>query len=100
MDSVGLANSVAESSKSPCHPEHCDRSDGLESFGFEDHISQPLIVGLDPAPGRGEPLACLPGYIFVGRDGDPRKNVMPLWTHDGSFLVFRQLDEKVPEFNK
>lgn len=61
MDSVGLASSVAESSKSPCHPEQCNRSDDMESFGFEDHISQPLIVGLDPEPKPGEPLACLPG---------------------------------------
>lgn len=25
---------------------------------------------------------------------------MPPWSYEGSFLVFRQLDEKVPEFNK
>ncbi|KAJ5272922.1 hypothetical protein N7478_008047 [Penicillium angulare] len=73
---------------------------GREHFGFEDHISQPQIKGLDPEPKPREPLSCLPGYIFVGHDGDPRKDQMPPWSYEGSFLVFRQLDEKVPEFNK
>ncbi|KAJ5142586.1 uncharacterized protein N7515_001373 [Penicillium bovifimosum] len=72
---------------------------GREHFGFEDHISQPQIQGLDPEPGPREPLSCLPGYIFVGHDGDPRQHNMPPWSYEGSFLVFRQLDEKVPEFN-
>lgn len=39
-------------------------------------------------------------YIFVGHPGDPRKDTTPSWSKDGSFLVFRQLDQKVPEFNK
>ncbi|PIG78972.1 hypothetical protein AARAC_003616 [Aspergillus arachidicola] len=73
---------------------------GKEHFGFESHISQPQIKGLDPEPGPREPQACPPGYIFVGHDGDPRKDIMPPWAVEGSFLVFRQLDEKVPEFNK
>ncbi|CAI7585283.1 unnamed protein product [Penicillium pancosmium] len=73
---------------------------GREHFGFEDHISQPQIQGLDPEPGPREPLSCLPGYIFVGHKGDPRWETTPPWSVEGSFLVFRQLDEKVPEFNK
>ncbi|KAJ5655332.1 hypothetical protein N7507_007282 [Penicillium longicatenatum] len=73
---------------------------GREHFGFEDHISQPRIKGLDPEPGPREPLSCPPGYIFVGHDGDPRRKQMPPWSCEGSFLVFRQLDEKVPEFNR
>ncbi|KAJ5938688.1 hypothetical protein N7466_001822 [Penicillium verhagenii] len=73
---------------------------GREHFGFEDHISQPQIQGLDPEPKKNEPLSCPPGYIFVGHDGDPRQHKMPPWSYEGSFLVFRQMDEKVPEFNK
>ncbi|KAJ5940027.1 hypothetical protein N7516_000195 [Penicillium verrucosum] len=73
---------------------------GKEHFGFEDHISQPQIRGLDPQPGPREPQLVPPGYIFVGHDGDPRRDITPPWSVEGSFLVFRQLDEKVPEFNK
>ncbi|OOF89813.1 hypothetical protein ASPCADRAFT_60793, partial [Aspergillus carbonarius ITEM 5010] len=72
---------------------------GKEHFGFEDHISQPKIKGLDDTPAKGEPHACPPGYIFLGHEGDPNKKRGPAWAKEGSFLVFRQLDQKVPEFN-
>ncbi|PYI17504.1 Dyp-type peroxidase [Aspergillus violaceofuscus CBS 115571] len=73
---------------------------GKEHFGYEDHISQPKIRGLDPTPAPGEPHACPPGYIFLGFEGDPNKKRGPAWAKEGSFLVFRQLDQKVPEFEK
>ncbi|KAE8376149.1 hypothetical protein BDV26DRAFT_282891 [Aspergillus bertholletiae] len=71
---------------------------GKEHFGYEDHISQPKIEGLDDPPARGEPQACPPGYIFLGHEGDPDRRRGPKWAKEGSFLVFRQLDQKVPEF--
>ncbi|GIC94424.1 uncharacterized protein Aud_010924 [Aspergillus udagawae] len=73
---------------------------GKEHFGYEDHISQPRIKGLDDPPAKGEPHACPPGYIFLGHKGDRNKKKGPEWAKEGSFLVFRQLDQKVPEFEK
>ncbi|KAI9373687.1 hypothetical protein BJX61DRAFT_532999 [Aspergillus egyptiacus] len=73
---------------------------GKEHFGYEDHISQPKIKGLDDPPAEGEPHACKPGYIFLGHKGDPNMKRGPAWAKEGSFLVFRQLDQKVPEFEK
>ncbi|KAJ5265253.1 hypothetical protein N7524_006271 [Penicillium chrysogenum] len=35
---------------------------GKEHFGFEDHISQPAIEGLDPPPKEGEPPAIPPRF--------------------------------------
>ncbi|KAF5347724.1 hypothetical protein D9756_010307 [Leucocoprinus leucothites] len=68
-----------------------DPEGGHEHFGFLDGISNPLIAGFDkPVPGP-EPIDAsntLTGYV---NDGD--------WTKDGSFLVFRYLFQKVPEFN-
>lgn len=37
-------------------------------------------------------------YIFLGHEGDPERRRGPKWAKEGSFLVFRQLDQKVPEF--
>ncbi|KAB8217587.1 hypothetical protein BDV33DRAFT_137433 [Aspergillus novoparasiticus] len=71
---------------------------GKEHFGYEDHISQPKIDGLDDDPAPGEPQACPPGYIFLGHEGDPERRRGPKWAKEGSFLVFRQLNQKVPEF--
>nr|WAW38298.1 DyP-type peroxidase [Mycena epipterygia] len=48
-----------------------------------------------PLPGQ----AVVPtGEILVGETGD--SITRPAWTKDGSFLVFRQLKQLVPEFNK
>jgi hypothetical protein len=53
---------VVESSKSLSINEfQWEYSNFICSFGFEDHISQPQIKGLDPEPGAREPLSCLPG---------------------------------------
>jgi deferrochelatase/peroxidase EfeB len=61
-----------------------------------DGISNPTITGFqDPKPGQAVVPA---GGILVGLPGD---NVTrPAWAKDGSFLVFRQLKQLVPEFNK
>ncbi|KAJ5102311.1 hypothetical protein NUU61_004533 [Penicillium alfredii] len=71
---------------------------GKEHFGFEDEISQPQIRGLDPTPKKGEQRIIPPGWIFTGLDGDHAKQ--PRWATEGSFLAFREIEEKVPEFHK
>ncbi|KAF7323719.1 DyP-type peroxidase [Mycena kentingensis (nom. inval.)] len=73
---------------------------GHEHFGFLDGISNPNVIGLtgpEPLPGQAR---IPPGEILLGEDGDPQQTARPDWTRGGSFLVFRQLEQKVPEFNK
>jgi deferrochelatase/peroxidase EfeB len=36
--------------------------------------------------------------ILIGHDGDALKQ--PAWTKDGSFMVFRDLQQLVPEFDQ
>jgi len=36
--------------------------------------------------------------IFLNRRGDNTKS--PAWATDGSYLAFREIEEKVPEFNE
>ncbi|KAJ7484486.1 fungal peroxidase [Mycena latifolia] len=69
---------------------------GHEHFGFLDGISNPAVDGFqNPLPGQ----AVVPtGEIIVGETGD--SVARPPWAKGGSFLVFRQLKQLVPEFNK
>ncbi|KAK0199615.1 fungal peroxidase [Desarmillaria ectypa] len=71
--------------------------EGHEHFGFMDGISQPAVKGFTQSPLPGQ-LAVNAGEILLAEDGDftPR----PSWAKDGSFLVFRQMEQLVPEFNK
>ncbi|KAK7062703.1 dye-decolorizing heme-containing peroxidase [Paramarasmius palmivorus] len=70
---------------------------GHEHFGYMDGIGQPAIKGfvLGPLPGQAE---IDPGVILTGEDGDSLTR--PSWAKGGSFLAFRQLKQRVPEFNK
>ncbi|KIK63490.1 hypothetical protein GYMLUDRAFT_41170 [Collybiopsis luxurians FD-317 M1] len=69
---------------------------GHEHFGFMDGISNPAIDGFStPLPGQA---VVAPGIILVGEQGDG--TTRPSWAIDGSFLAFRQLEQRVPEFNK
>ncbi|KAF8530641.1 DyP-type peroxidase [Gautieria morchelliformis] len=70
---------------------------GHEHFGFADGISQPAINGFTTNPVAGQTFID-PGHILLGQKGDvtPR----PAWATGGSFLVFRQLEQLVPEFLK
>jgi Dyp-type peroxidase family len=70
---------------------------GHEHFGWQDGISQPGVNGLTtPFPGQ---QMVDPGLFVLGYPGggpDP----LPLpWMRNGSFMVFRQLQQLVPEFD-
>ncbi|KAL2815798.1 hypothetical protein BDW59DRAFT_175993 [Aspergillus cavernicola] len=70
---------------------------GKEHFGFEDEISQPQLDGLDPEPeGDKEPKLVPPGIIINNAKGAPTPQ--PDWATEGSFFVFRKLQQYVPEF--
>ena len=70
----------------------------IYSFGFQDGISNPSIIGFDKNPLPG-PKQVHEGVILVGRDGDQQASTRPPWAIDGSFLVFRHLFQLVPEFD-
>ncbi|KAF9484599.1 Dyp-type peroxidase [Pholiota conissans] len=67
-----------------------------EHFGYLDGISNPAIVGFDKNVPPG-PAPIDAGHVLLGETGDalPRDP----WMVDGSFLVFRYLFQKVPEFD-
>ncbi|KAF8884655.1 hypothetical protein BD779DRAFT_1612092 [Infundibulicybe gibba] len=56
-----------------------------EHFGFLDGVSNPAIIGFNMNPPPAQPQSDL--------DREP-------WMVDGSFLVFRYLFQRVPEFDK
>jgi Dyp-type peroxidase family len=87
-----------------------------EHFGFRDGISQPGIRGLtlpsrpSGAPDQGLPGQDLlwPGEFILGYPGqdprDPREpgpiaSLPAPWAKNGSFMVFRRLEQRVPEFH-
>jgi hypothetical protein len=76
-----------------------------------DGISQPAIEGVDTNPNRGQETVPQ-GVVLALRNGDngflppgggpnDAKGVhRPVWAQDGSFLTFRKLMQKVPEFKR
>jgi Dyp-type peroxidase family len=102
-----LGNSIK-----PIYAEIAARRPGAhrrkEHFGFTDGISLPGIRGLTPKGTPGRELAW-PGEFVLGY---PRQNrhdsekpgpiaAMPVeWARDGSYLVFRRLEQGVPEFRR
>ena len=90
---------------------------GHEHFGFLDGISQPGIRGLTPVsnpmykPDEGLPGKDLlwPGEFVFGypgqhpghptTEGQPPQMAAP-WMRNGSYMVFRRLEQKVPEFRR
>jgi deferrochelatase/peroxidase EfeB len=65
-------------------------------FGFLDGIGQPAVSGFTITPVPGQEIVN-PGIILVGEPGDTVSR--PSWAKDGSFLVFRQLQQLVLEFD-
>src|SRR4029077_9455744 len=88
---------------------------GFEHFGYRDGISQPGIRGLtrratnDPKQGLPGQDLIWPGEFVFGYPGqDPSDAVkagrspdmaVP-WLRNGSYMVFRRLEQRVPEFRK
>jgi Dyp-type peroxidase family len=90
---------------------------GHEHFGFLDGISQPGIRGLTQrskpisSPDEGLPGQDLlwPGEFVFGypgqnpkdsvKEGPPPEMAAP-WLRNGSHMVFRRLEQKVPEFRR
>lgn len=62
-----------------------------------DGISQPAVTGFTASPLPGQ-ISLPAGEFLLGEDGD--SVTRPSWAKDGSFLVFRQMEQLVPEFNK
>jgi deferrochelatase/peroxidase EfeB len=73
--------------------------DIVSSFGFLDGISNPTVIGFDVDPPPG-PAPVRAGVIIVGHDGDPNKAERVPWMTDGSFMAFRLLYQRVPEFDE
>jgi Dyp-type peroxidase family len=87
-----------------------------EHFGFLDRVSQPGVRGLTERSNSREPNEGLPGqdliwpgeFVFGYSGQDPYDPVAPgtppsvpaSWVENGSLMVFRRLEQKVPEFNK
>jgi Dyp-type peroxidase family len=90
---------------------------GHEHFGFLDGISQPGIRGLTPPsnliyhPDQDLPdqdLIWLGEFVFGYPEQDPEDPLkagkppeIPLpWMRNGSYMVFRRLEQQVPEFRR
>ena len=70
---------------------------GHEHFGYLDGVSDPAVKDIvDPFPGQH---VVDPGVLLLGQPGDPEP-VRPSWTKNGSILVYRHLDQLVPEFDQ
>lgn len=88
---------------------------GHEHFGFLDGVSQPGIRGLTARENPANPDQGLPGqdllwpgeFVFGYPGQDPEAVEDPgeepamahPWMKDGSFMVFRRLNQRVPEFH-
>jgi len=86
-----------------------------EHFGFLDRVSQPGIRGLTKRSNQKEPNEGFPGqdlvwpgeFVFGYSGQDPYDPVAPgtpptlpaSWVKNGSLMVFRRLEQRVPEFN-
>ncbi|EED79944.1 predicted protein [Postia placenta Mad-698-R] len=78
---------------------------GHEHFGYKDGVSQPAPRGLVKAH-TGQ-LQCDAGVIICGYKGDPvfdnpylsASEKRPDWTKDGTFMVFRKLEQDVIGFS-
>jgi Dyp-type peroxidase family len=70
----------------------------LLDFGFLDGFGQPYVDGFSDGAQPGFSVIP-PGILLLGNNGDLKASQRPKWSKDGSFLVFRQLQELAPEFD-
>ena len=71
---------------------------GHEHFGYMDGISSPAVNGIvSPLPGQ---QVVNPGVLLLGQPGDSLSASRPAWAKNGSILVYRHLDQLVPEFDE
>lgn len=89
---------------------------GHEHFGFEDGVSQPGVRGLTPNQNPLDENQGLPGqdlvqpgeFVFGYDKQNPEDRTQPLpapepplpWMRNGSYVVFRRLEQKVLRFRK
>jgi deferrochelatase/peroxidase EfeB len=72
-----------------------------DSFGFEDGISQPLMNGIDELDANAAVnMNTDPRLLIVTADTWSEEDTVerPTWMYDGSFLVFRKLEQNVKGF--
>ncbi|GAA6004389.1 hypothetical protein JCM10207_000701 [Rhodosporidiobolus poonsookiae] len=69
---------------------------GHEHFGFADGIAQPTIIGFNDR-GRLPGESAAPSSVFVVKDGGTKERK---WLEEGSFMVFRELEQRVPELEQ
>ncbi|KDR71616.1 hypothetical protein GALMADRAFT_143869 [Galerina marginata CBS 339.88] len=97
FDVGGRTSSIAEITSVQGDARPGDQS-AHEHFGYLDGVSNPAIIGFDTNPPPG-PAPIRAGAIILGQDGDNSISERAPWMVDGSFLVFRYLFQKVPEFD-
>ncbi|KAF8699829.1 hypothetical protein RHS03_06802, partial [Rhizoctonia solani] len=71
-----------------------------EHFGWRDGISQPFVEGYTTDKHQTGQTKIPPGVLIVGAKGDLRASSRPEWARGGSFMVFRKLQQFVPEFKQ
>ena len=78
----------------------------LLGFGFRDGVSEPLLEGVDKPEAFEKSTMKTPHNVVITtinppneQDGGANKpKQRPLWMVDGSFLVFRKLEQDVQRF--